>query len=79
MCNLYYDARVIDLDLQQLVCSILISICESNLKKDQIKEHVIRLFGGISRTILDSMQEEILFINGKLNEIKIEKSKITAN
>jgi len=48
------------------------------LKKDKIKEHVIRLFGGISRSILDSMKEEITFINSKLNEIKIEKSKIGA-
>lgn len=78
MNNLFYDQRVIDLDLQHLVCSILISICESNLKKDKIKEHVIRLFGGISRSILDEMKEEITFINSKLNEIKIEKSKIAA-
>lgn len=56
----------------------MISICESNLKKDKIKEHIVRLFGGISRTLLDSMQEEINHINHKMEEIQIEKSKIGA-
>jgi len=36
------------------------------------------LFGGISRTVLDSMQEEIKYINDKMEDIKVEKSKINA-
>lgn len=78
MYNSQYEERVQDLDLHQVICSILVSICESNLKKDKIKEHIIRLFGGISRTLIDSMQEEIKFINEKLDEVKVEKSKIGA-
>jgi outer membrane murein-binding lipoprotein Lpp len=78
MYNTQYEQRVQELDLHQIISSILISICESNLKKDRIKEHIIRLFGGISRTVLDSMQEEIKYINDKMEDIKVEKSKINA-
>lgn len=51
------------MNLKELICGILVSICESNVTKDKIKDHVIRLLGGTSRTVIDGLKQEILHLN----------------
>ena len=58
MYNKKWEKKLEYMEINQLIGGLILSICECNVQKDKLKEHIIRLLGGSTRKNIDDLQSE---------------------
>lgn len=57
------------MDIHQIIGSLILSICECNISKERVKDHIIRLLGGVSRQNVEDLKDECQYVKEKYDSV----------